>query len=48
MDWRKRIERALFGEDGRNGLVGDNIKHGEHINHCKKVLESHQNGVNNG
>jgi len=45
MEWRNKIECALFGADGRNGLVGDSIKHGEHINHCKKVLDSHQNGV---
>ncbi len=37
-EWRKRLERTLFGEDGRNGLVGDNIKHEEHIKICRKHL----------
>lgn len=34
ISWQKKIELALFGADGRNGLVGDTIKHGEHIKHC--------------
>lgn len=35
-EWRRRLERTMYGDDGRNGLVGDSIKHGEHIEGCKK------------
>jgi hypothetical protein len=34
LSWRAKLEATLFGADGRNGLVGDTIKHGEHIKHC--------------
>jgi hypothetical protein len=43
LTWRAKLERTLFGEDGRNGLVGDNIIHGEHIKVCKAHLERMRN-----
>ena len=39
LTWRAKLERTLFGEDGRNGLVGDNIIYGEHIKVCKQNME---------
>jgi hypothetical protein len=44
LEWRKKLEKTLFGEDGRNGLVGDNIIHGEHIKNCKAAMA--RNGRN--
>ena len=44
LTWRAKLEKTLFGEDGRNGLVGDNIIHGEHIKNCKAAME--RNGRN--
>jgi hypothetical protein len=39
LTWRAKLEKTLFGDDGRNGLVGDNIIHGEHIKACKSYME---------
>ena len=40
IEWRRELKMTLFGADGRNGLVGDTIKHGEHIQVCKQHMEA--------